>query len=131
MERSNVEIVKAAYDAFGRGDLVAFLGLMSDDCTWELPGAPQVPWAGKFRGPAEIKQFVIALGNTVDFQVFQPRSFVGSADRVVVLGYEIGTMRTNDKSYETHWAHAFTLAGGKITRFQEYIDTAALIEALG
>lgn len=51
----NTGLVQSAYEAFGRGDMVALAGMMADDIEWVNPGDPDVnPNAGTFKGK---KQF--------------------------------------------------------------------------
>lgn len=40
-EERNVRIVQEAYGAFGRGDISALLGLLTEDVEWIQPGSPE------------------------------------------------------------------------------------------
>ncbi len=86
--QSNVEVVKAAYAAFGAGDIQKLLSLMTSDIVWEFPASKVIPWAGTFKGPAEVGRFFAALMEHGEPEAFEPLSFVASDDRVVVLGPE-------------------------------------------
>lgn len=56
-------------------------------------------------------------------------AFGAGGNQVVVLGYEEGSATPTGRSWKTHFVHAFTLAGGKITGHREYIDTQAIADA--
>ncbi len=38
-------------------------------------------------------------------------------------------VKATGRSYETEWAHVFTLREGKIVEFREFADSAAVAEA--
>lgn len=128
-DKTNVEIVQEAYAAFGRGDMPALLAGVNPHTEWEHAGPREIPWAGSFHDHEGVTKFFAALGGEAEFEVFEPRTFVAQGDRVVVLGFERVRSKRTGQTYETHWAHAFTLADGKITQFREYTDTAAIARA--
>jgi ketosteroid isomerase-like protein len=63
--------------------------------------------------------------------MFEPRDFVASQDKVVVLGAQRWKVKSTGITYEDEWAHVFTIENGRITKFQEYHDTAAEAAAQG
>ncbi len=127
--QSNVEVVKAAYAAFGAGDIQKLLSLMTSDIVWEFPASKVIPWAGTFKGPAEVGRFFAALMEHGEPEAFEPLSFVASDDRVVVLGRERFRVKSTGLSWACEWAHAFTLRDEKIAGSREYTDTAAMERA--
>ena len=56
MSRSNVEIVRAAFDAFARGDLDGVLAMMDPDVLW-APALARVLGAGEVRGTEALRRF--------------------------------------------------------------------------
>lgn len=66
------------------------------------------------------------IDREAEFEAFEPRTFMAQRDKVVVLGYEKVRSKRTSRTYENHWVHEFTLAGGKIV---EYCDTAAVAAA--
>lgn len=127
----NLAVVQSAYAAFGRGDLPALLDCLSADVQWDHAGPSVIPWAGSFQGHQGVQQFFAGIAATVDIEAFAPAAFVADGDRVVVLGSEQVRVKRNGMVYHTPWAHAFTLANGKITSFREYTDTAGIAAAVG
>src|SRR5687768_13299036 len=79
--QSNVDVVKAAYSAFGAGDVQKLLSLMTSDIVWEFPASKVIPWAGKLTGPGEVGRFFAALMEHSEPQAFAPLNFVASDDR--------------------------------------------------
>lgn len=128
-EQVNLEIVKEAYAAFGRGDVPAVLRVEDPNTELEVGGPKDIPWAGSFRGLEGAQKYFAAIEAEAEFEAFEPRKFVAQGDDVVVLGFERVRARRTGRSYENHWVHAFTLANGKIIKFREYCDTAAVAAA--
>jgi ketosteroid isomerase-like protein len=130
MENSNIDVVKRGYEAFGRGDVPALLGLFDKDIEWVTPGPPELPTSGIRRGPEAVGEFFRTLIEHFEVQQFVPREFIAQGDRVVVTGDEVARLRSTGKVIEVRWAHVFGLKNGLIVSFHEYFDTCAAVEAL-
>ena len=126
----NVDVVQQGYEAFGRGDIPAVLELLTDDVEWTEQGPSVIPFAGTFRGREGIAEFFTLLDETLEFEQFEPRKFVGQGDTVVVVGYERGLVKPTGRTFEHEWAHVYTLRDGKIATGLFLEDTAALVDAL-
>jgi ketosteroid isomerase-like protein len=129
-ESENVQVVKDAYEAFKREDLPGLLEIFSEDIDWQTPGSPDaIPYAGNKRGRDEVTAFFVTLAETEEITHFEPREFIAQGERVVVLGNYKGRIRSNKREFDLDWLHIFTVNGGKITSFREFVDTAALADA--
>jgi ketosteroid isomerase-like protein len=113
------EIVQRAYEAFGRGDVPAILGMLADDVDWELAGSPNLPYAGKRRSHAEVGEFFADVARADRIHVFEPREYIDAGNHVTVLGYEKSTALETGKEFESEWIH------GKVTRWRGFFNTAA------
>jgi ketosteroid isomerase-like protein len=81
--------------------------------------------------PQQVAQFFSALAQTQTAEMFEPREFIASQGKVVVLGAQRWRVNSTGSVYEDEWAHVFTILDGRITKFQEYYDTAAEAAAHG
>ena len=124
----NTALVQAAYAAFGRGDVAALLATCTDDIVWVSNGDPAViPWVGTRHGHAGVVEFLTGLGANLDFEAFEPRKFVASGDMVVVIGFTQARLKSGKRGLlASEWVHLFTIRDGKLARFQEFYDTAAI-----
>jgi ketosteroid isomerase-like protein len=127
-EQGNVQVVQEAYAAYKRGDIQTILDRLTKDVKWIAPGVE--PIAGTYHGPDEVARFFRQVNEISEFSSFEPDEYVAQGDRVVVLGHYQGIARNTGRVYECDWAMAFTVQDGKISKFQEYTDTAALAVAL-
>jgi|SRR5579883_1845269 ketosteroid isomerase-like protein len=125
-EQQNIEVAKAGYAAFGRGDMAGIVALLDENVEWNMPGKGVLPTGGIRKGPAEILQFFATVAQTWEFEIFEPREYVASGDRVCAIGYYRARSRKTGRVAESDWVMVWRIRGGKCVHLQEYTDTAAL-----
>jgi uncharacterized protein len=130
-EQENTQLVQQEYRDFQNGDIRSVLGSLSSDVEWVVPQPKGVPLGGTYHGVEEVGRFFSSLGDTQEARQFEPREFVAQGDRVVALGHYAWHVKSTGREWESDFAHVFTVHDGKVTRFQEYTDSAALAEAFG
>ena len=129
----NVTLVKNVYEAFGRGDIPNVLAGMSPDIRWyEAEGNPYMPsgeaWVGY---DALMKNLFMRIGAEWDGFTVHTKSFYGAGHSVIVEARYSGTYKPTGKSIDAQACHVWDLNDGKVTRFQQYVDTAQLQAAMG
>lgn len=128
-ERDNERVVQEMFAAFGRGDVAGVLDRLSPEIEWRIAGPSELAYAGTHRGRDGVAQFFARLGEATEFELFEPQEYFARGDRVVVLGRERQRVKATGQTVETEWAMAFTLKGGKISRYHNYVDTHAVAAA--
>lgn len=128
-EQENIELVRQAYQNFKTGDIQALINLTSEDITWQLPEIENVPFSGRREGHGQVAEFFSLLSGDQDVLQFEPREFVAQNDKVVALGTYNWRVKATGREYGGEWAHVFTVRDGKVSGFQEYMDTAAATAA--
>ena len=126
--QENIQIVKNAFTAIGRGDKQGLLALSAKDIEWIIPGE-NWPLAGTHRGHAGLAALLQKASETVETSYPEPPEFVAQGDRVLVVGFAKGKIKVTDKQFEDHWVFDITLHNGKLKSIREYIDTQALARA--
>lgn len=123
----NTRLVQSAYEAFGRGDMATLAELMADDIEWVNPGGPaDDPNAGTFKGKEAVLGWFAGFGSSLEFTTSEPREFIAEDDKMVSLVYAEATVRSTGRAYVNREAHAWTFRDGKLARFQNVQDTAAV-----
>ena len=121
-----IDTMRAFYDALGRGDAPAALGLMADDIEWNTMWHYTVDG----RGPQKVAEGLLKpLMQEWSSFALSPAEYIAAGATVVSLGHFTGVHGATAKPVDAAYAHVWTLAGGKITRFRQYIDTLAVAEA--
>jgi ketosteroid isomerase-like protein len=129
-EQENIKVVQDAYAAFGRNDVPGLLNHMTEDIDWQMFGPQELPTGGPRKGKPEVSRFFKEVGETWNFEKFEPRQFIAQGDMVVALGFYSGTAKSNGRTFGSEFAHVFTVRNGKVVKFREYTDTANLVGAL-
>jgi hypothetical protein len=129
----NVEIVKGAYDAFGRGDMAAVLGAMDPAIEWrQAEGNPYMPSGEAWVGPdAILNNLFMRIGNDWDGFKVQPKTYHDAGDTVVVELRYSGTSKATGKGMDAQACHIWEVRDGRIMSFQQYLDTAKVQEVMG
>ena len=97
MSENNVNIARAAYEAFARGDLEAVLENFHTDVEWHA--AEGLPWGGVHKGRDAVAQDVFgALMAAFDGFSLNLDNFIDGGDFVVVLGRYGATARQTSRS---------------------------------
>jgi uncharacterized protein len=120
----NVQTVKDLLAALGRRDKQALLALVAEDLEWIIPGKDW-PLAGTYRRHAGLEGLLQKANETVEISFPQPPEFIAQGDRVLVVGFATGKIKT----FEDHWVFDITVRNGKLTYVREYVDTQALARA--
>ena len=128
MSQSNVEAIQALYRAFLKRELMTILSLV--DPGIEICQSESVPWGGNYKGLAGLKEFFGKLLENVDSKV-DFTEWMEAGDSVVAIGRSRGTVIANGNTFDIAVVHVWHLRDGKAVRFEPYIDTAAMLKALG
>lgn len=130
---SGVKVISDLYEAFGRGDVPAVLGGMDPEIHWhEAEGNPYMPSGEAFVGPnAILENLFMKLGEDWDDFTVHPETYHDAGDVVVVEGRYTGTHSGTGRALDSQVCHIWTLKNGKVSKFQQYVDTARLQYAMG
>lgn len=129
---ANLELVRTVYGRFSAGDVAGVLALWNDvlDCQSCMGlGAEQFPNAGLRQGKPGLEALLADYARTLDYDTYEPREFSEDGDTVFVLGHCAGTFKPTGKRFTSEWAHVFRLRDGKVSAFQEFCNTAAMVAA--
>ncbi|MDP3545107.1 MAG: nuclear transport factor 2 family protein [Phreatobacter sp.] len=123
-----IEVIKAAYDAYGRRDFQAIAALYHPQC--ELYQSEQLPWGGVYGGHAGLQQFFERLTGAIDTRIVGEVLFE-AGDRVVSVGRTRGVARASKTPFELPAVHVYTVDDGTIRRYEAYVDTPGMLQAIG
>ena len=120
----NKEIIEAIYASFAKGDVPAVLAFMDPKIEWTVAeGWPL--YSGTLVGPQAIVDGVfMRLGEIGDNFSLNITQLVADGDTVVALGTYSWNRKGFGEPAEVKMAHVWTLDSGKVTRFQQHVDTA-------
>lgn len=130
---SNLSTVQSIYEAFGRGDVPAILGVMADDVAWESWADHSGQKAGTDHlmprhGPGGVAEFfgIVGQWEIVDFQVLSLMEGGQQVGAEIVIEVNL----PNGSHFRDEEFHLWTFNDeGKVVRFRHYVDTAKHIAA--
>lgn len=125
----NVQVVQRAYENFKKGNIQELIGLMAGDVHWQLPEVPNVAITGTRTGTAAVTEFFATVARDQEPLEFDPRQYIADGDKVVALGHYRWRVTGTGRTFDSDFAHIFTIKNGKVVRFQEFMDTAAVAAA--
>jgi ketosteroid isomerase-like protein len=131
MSAENVAIVRALYEAFGKGDIPGVLGKFDQKIEWRE--AENFIYADRnpYIGANAILEgvFLRFVSEWTDFTV-SPESIIDAGEQVVTLGTYSGTHKKTGKSVRAQMVHVWNMSDGKAVRFQQYTDTKQFADAV-
>ena len=128
----NIQIIQSLYNAFGTGDIPTVLGLMHSDIEWNEAESNSLADGNPYVGPDAILEGVfMRLGANHEYFNLKDIKVHGMTDNKILatLRYD-AKVKATGKTYNAQVAHLWSLNDeGKITAFQQYVDTKKLADA--
>jgi len=123
-------VVRRQYLASAAGDLEALRATLAPDVEWtEMAG---FPLAGTYRTPAGVTAGVMErLGAEWREWTAHDDHYVVDGENVVVLARYTAVNKATDSPIDVRVAHHFVVRGGLIVRFEQFVDTALVRDAMG
>jgi len=125
-------VVEIVYTAFAQGDMETFARLMAADIVWnEAEGNPYAD-LNPYIGPEAVMSGLMArfVSEWEDISV-TPHEYFVEGDRVVVLGRYKETWKATGRTIDIPFVHSWTVRDGRLVEFQQFTNTAALVETMG
>ena len=119
------------YDAYKMGNISAILSNLSKDVIWEVMGQPDVPFAGIYHGPDDVKEFFNKLNSSVEPNEMVVEHILENEHVVIATGYMNATGRTTRKVFSTTWSMIWEFNDQEqVVHFRDCFDTLAFAKAL-
>jgi ketosteroid isomerase-like protein len=127
MSVDNVEIARATYEQFARGDFSAFED-WSDD--FEFVTSPELPDAGTYRGE-EARRWARNWVEAFEGLTMEATEIIDAGDKVVVGILQRGRFRGSQAMTEGRWWNVLTFHGEDVTRSELFPERGQALKAAG
>lgn len=127
---TNLEIVKSTYEGkTSEENGRALAAHVAENVQWTE--AKGFPYAGTYTGLEEITKNVFSrLGSEwIDYK-FTPEDYVASDNKVVAFGTYTGINKVTNKAFVARVAHIWHLEHGKIVKFEQFVDSKTVTDAM-
>ncbi|MCA8982093.1 MAG: nuclear transport factor 2 family protein [Planctomycetes bacterium] len=120
-------LVRGLYAAFAAGDVPGLFARFAPDIVWKEAEGNVLADGNPYVGEQAILSGVFArlLEEWPDFRVVVDE-IVGGPEVVTMFGRYQATHAKTGKALDVQCAHTWWLADGKVTRFQQMVDTLGL-----
>jgi len=123
--------VQKMYEAFKMGDIPTVLAGLSRDVIWEVMGQPDVPFAGIYHGPEDVKRFFDKLNDSLEVNEMVVEHILENDHMVVATGYMNVTGRKTRKVFSTTWSMIYEFNDQEqVVHFRDCFDTLAFAKGL-
>ena len=131
MSQENVELVRAAYAAFNRGDFDAVATALHPEVEWHpyLGGLERTVYRGHDAIRAMWSSIQEGFGGTLRIDL--PEVVDCGGQTVVVVIEARGTGSGSGAEVQQGWAQLITVRDGRVFRVAAYADRDAALEAAG
>jgi ketosteroid isomerase-like protein len=131
MSQENVEVVRAANEAFLSGDVETALAALDPEIEWHAT-VGGIDEGRVYRGHAEVIQaFMDYFAVWERMEMRADRYIDAGGDEVVVFHHEVAKGRESGVVVETDTGTVQTVRNGKIVRVRSYMDRKQALEAAG
>ena len=117
LERSHVELIDRIYEAIGKGDGEAVMGMLTLDATLTIDGFFDMD--GHWEGAADILAAAGRNFSMVEGQKVSLEQACAQGDQLVILFSETGRYRPTGELYNARVVQWFRIAGGKVASIRE------------
>jgi ketosteroid isomerase-like protein len=124
----NIALVRRIYEAFATRDTDVIQELFALDV--RISQSAELPWGGEYEGHDGAFTFFLKLLENIESQV-TTESLYAAGDHVVQTGRTRGKVLANGATFDIPEVHVWELRDGRVVRYQVYIDTPAMLDALG
>ena len=133
MSQENVELVRALFGEWGRGNFWAMTELYAPDVEWRWSRHARALRGGRasYTGLAEIAAAMQEWLEDWGWFRVSAEEFIDAGDHVVVLSEVSARLEGGRGEVRDHQADVITIRKGRIVRMETFDDRAEALEAVG
>ena len=130
---NHVDQIKHVYERFAAGDVAGVVAAFAPNIEFRLAeGHPYRPNGAPWVGAEAITQgFFMKAGTEWDQWKIEVLDVLDMADAAVAECRYTGLYKPTGRVLDVQVCHVWRFAGGQITSFHQYLDTARLQETMG
>ncbi len=128
---NNLTVIQDLYDNFAKGDVPAVLGVLDANVVWNEAEGNELADGNPYIGPDAVLKGVFerVIGAHEYFKLADIQLHEMSNNQVLATMRYKGKLKKNGAMIDAQAAHFWTLKDGKVTAFQQYVDTKQLNDA--
>jgi ketosteroid isomerase-like protein len=128
VEPSDVDRLRAGYEAFNRGDFAAALEDIAPDV--EISDRAELPDPGTYRGLDEALEQFNSVGSEFDDYRVDPQEFIVLANHVLAVNVQSGRGKASGVPVEETVVHVWEIRDGRVLTMRAYSDREQALAAV-
>lgn len=125
---ADITAVRAGFEAFGRGDLAAFVDMFLPDATWNHRNDDHL--GGVHQGSDGIVAFIMESGQlTAGTLRAVPERFMGDGAGHVAVPTRVSGTRPDGRTFDDPQVLLFVLEGDRVRSVDQYVGDPAAVTA--
>jgi ketosteroid isomerase-like protein len=131
MSEGNVQIIRAAFEAWERGGMVSALDFLAPEIEWKV--RTDLPDAQLYRGHDGIRELMSHFDEVMEDMWFEHQELIPAGDDQVLAALRWGGRGKGSGADfdEAREAWVFTVRAGKIARVEEFATREQALTAVG
>ena len=130
MSQENVEIVRRAWEAWGRGEWGSLYALYHPDIVWDA-SALRGPIAGVYHGHEGVRRYFREWLESFEAHEARAETFIDAGDDVIVGLRLRGRGKASGVEVEMARCNVYRIRGGLAVRVELFETEAEALEAVG
>src|SRR3712207_3374815 len=130
-DKSNADILKAAFQAFAEDDLDRVMEAWHDDIRWEGTNDDRLPVGGRHQGKEDVMNSLRNIAEHWSAYSATPDELHEDGDTVIVLGHVDATAKKTERQVSYPFVHVWRFEDGKAKEVLALSDTFEVAKALG
>lgn len=121
--------LRAAYEAFNRGDMDAAVRSFDANVEWIEPA--EFPGGGEYHGVEGAKRYLTQSRASAAQLISEPEQFIPAGNRIVVFVHARRLPRHSDTWRERDLADVYTFRGGRVMSMRAFADRQDALRWVG
>ncbi|MCW3032805.1 MAG: uncharacterized protein QOK19_2133 [Solirubrobacteraceae bacterium] len=127
MSQENVEIIRALYEDWLRGDI----GIDKLDPEIAMFESTTLPGAVSAVGIEAVRRYMESFAKYWEEIRFEPQEYIEAGEQVLVVARLVGRGKASGVAVERIWAYVWTLRSGRVLRMDGYASRDEALQAAG
>ncbi len=122
---STTDTVQEFFKRFGSGDAKSVVELFPEKTDWNVPGAANVPWAGRRSTHEEIEAFLNCCYTQVTTEAFAVDGIIADGEHALAYGSFTHLVKSTGKRFVSDFALHAVVVDGQIRQYHMFEDSHA------
>lgn len=129
-EQTNFQVLQNIMTIVDGGkDLQKIAVYLTEDVEWRMVMPKELPIGGVFHGVQQVQKLFENYAQMFHSEWIDRQDIILHENKIIVVGRERACIMPSRETYEADFTSIFTFREARISKFQAFVDSAALLAA--